>query len=274
MRKLLIPIFLANLLLADCTPSQEKLANELWQESQSLFGIDDKYQKLEQASDICPLAKIEIEKTLLLVESQLKGELSIEKIDHLNDLLKDIRLRTNELYDAIKSTYSHKISELTTKLVNIEVKIQTNAKNLSKLDEYKNNNNPLKALGKGESLLIPIKFANGKDKVRNSKNIKFLVEKIKATLRENPNAQFTITGYASSLGKAKNNQSLSEQRANNTKSYIEKYISKGHIYSSGKGESTLICNNGYAVNIGNGEYQCTHGNENSASSRRIEVLRR
>jgi len=54
--------------------------------------------------------------------------------------------------------------------------------------------------------------------------------------------------------------------------YIENYIPKGKIKIFGMGESDLICNKGYAMNIGDNEYKCKGGSENEASSRRVEVL--
>ncbi|HIP51510.1 MAG TPA: OmpA family protein [Campylobacterales bacterium] len=275
MKKLLISVLLSSLLLADCTFNEEQRANKLWLESRGMQQSIEKYQKLQQAKKLCNFSEIQIDTNLFLIANELgDNNLHITKIRKFEKDLSRLRSENNTLSNkaTIQQENAQYISELTDRLV--EIQIGTNQGKLEKLEAYNADDGNEKGFGEGEIILVPIRFANGKDRVQGNKNIDSLVRKIKHTLTNNKNATFTITGYASSLGKAKANLKLSERRAINTMKYIENYIPKGKIKTFRMGESDLICNNGYAKNMGGDEYKCKGGSENEASSRRVEVLRR
>jgi len=275
MKKLLIPVLLSSLLLADCTIEKEQHANKLWLESRGMQQSMEKYQKLQQAKKLCNFSEIQIDTNLFLIANELAdNNLHITKIRELEKDLSRLRSENNVLFNkaTIQQENAQYISELTDRLV--EIQIMTNQGKLEKLEAYNADDGNKKGFEEGEIILVPIRFANGRDRVQGNKNIDSLVRKIKHTLTNNKNATFSITGYASSVGKAKANLKLSERRAINTMRYIENYIPKGKIKTFYMGESDLICNNGYAKNIGGDEYKCKGGSENEASSRRVEVLRR
>jgi len=274
MKRLILPLFLTQLILADCSQNKKQKAQELWQQSHTMHGLQ-KSQALSRALKICSLNKIQVDFYLDAIEKQLnQGGLTIEVLNGLNIDLSNVRSLNNEIFDKIKNKNNVQIETLENKIALIEKKVETNQEKLNKLRAYKENSGKGKGFGTGERLLLPLLFANGSSRVVNNRKTRDLLERIEATLKEDKNAEFSITGYASSRGRAKGNKRLSEKRAYNTQKYLEKYISKGHLYSSGEGESDLICNSGYPINKGNNEYQCKGGTENEASSRRIEILRR
>ena len=276
MKKVLLPLLVSSVLFADyCTPKEEQEANRLWKESRTMDYSMSKYEKLKQAGSICTSSKIEIDTNLFLLTDTLnKEKLDITTIRKLEEEISNLRSKNNHLYNNmnVQEENNQYIKELQDKLV--EIQIKRNQGNKDKLEAYKADEGIKRGFSEGTAILVPIKFANGKDRVQGNKNIDSLVRRIKYTLSHHPNAKFTITGYASSLGKATLNKSLSERRAIHTMRYIENYIPKGKIKTFGMGESDLICNRGYAKNIGSNEYQCSGGSENEASSRRVEVLRR
>lgn len=274
MKRLILPLFLTQLILADCSQNKKQEAQELWRQSHTMHGLQ-KSQALSKALQICSLNKIKVDFYLDAIEKQLnQGGLTIEVLNGLNIELSNVRSLNNELFDKIKNKNNVQIETLENKIALIEKKVETNQEKLNKLRAYEENSGKGKGFGTGERLLLPVLFANGSSRVVNNRKTRDLLKRIEATLQEDKNAEFSITGYASSRGGAKGNKRLSERRAYNTKIYLEKYISKGHLYSRGKGESDLICNSGYPVDKGNKEYQCKGGTENEASSRRIEILRR
>ena len=276
MQKLLIPILLTPLLWADCSPNQKQQAQTLWKESQNMQG-NQKLKTLQKALQSCSLSKIMVDLSIADIENRLEQDnLSLELLENLDRDIAEIRSRNESLFlNNLRDKNAYKISALTNKVALIEEKIQTNQEELKKLRAYRENSGEGKGFGSGERLLLPVLFANGKSTVRGSSNIKSLISRIKATLKEDKNAQFSITGYASSIGRASSNMKLSKKRARNLKNYLERYIPQGHIDPHGKGESNLICNhNAYPIALGHGEYCCTNGTENEASSRRVEILRR
>ncbi|CAA6825641.1 MAG: Unknown protein [uncultured Sulfurovum sp.] len=273
MKKALLPLLFSSVLFADCTVQEEERANQLWQESRTMQYGSSKYQKLKQAEGLCNFSKIQIDTNIFLIANELsEGELNIQTIRKLEKKISQLRSQNNDLYSSlnVQQENAQYLRELDNRLV--EIQISRNQGNLENLQAFQADAGNKKGLEEGTAILVPIKFANGKDKVQGNKNIDALVRKIKYTLSHNPNAQFTITGYASSVGNATLNESLSKRRATNTMRYIEDYIPKGKIKTFGMGESDLICNSGYAKNIGDNEYQCSGGSENEASSRRVEVL--
>ena len=273
MKRTLLPLLFSSVLFADCTVQNEQRAVKLWKESRTMQQSMQKYQKLQEANELCNLSEIQIDTNLFLIANELNDEnLDIKTIRKLEKDLFDMRSENNALYnhDNIQQENAQYIRELEDRLV--EIQIKRNQGNKEKLEAYQADDGEDKGFKEGKAILVPIQFANGKDKVQGNKNIDSLVRKIKYTLSHHKNAQFTITGYASSLGNADNNEKLSKRRAVNTMRYIENYIPRGKIKTFGMGESDLICNIGYAVNIGGNEYQCKGGTENEASSRRVEVL--
>ena len=273
MKRTLLPLLFSSVLFADCTPQNEQMAVKLWKESRTMQYSMQKYQKLQKAKELCNLNTIQIDTNLFLIANELSdNNLDIKTIRKLEKDLSDIRSENNSLrnHANIQQENSQYIKELEDRLVDIQIK--RNQGNKEKLKAYKADDGENKGFKNGEAILVPIKFANGKDKVQSNKNINSLVRRIKYTLSHHKNAQFTITGYASSLGNADNNKKLSKRRAINTMRYIENYIPRGKIKTFGMGEADLICNGGYAQNIGGDEYECKGGTENEASSRRVEVL--
>ena len=275
MKKTLLPLLLSSLLFADCMPHEEQEANQLWKQSRDMQHSIQKFQQLQQAKRLCSTNAIKVDIQLFMIANELADQISsIKTIRKLQKLIDEARSQNIMILNGkIQSQNAQNIKELQDRLV--EIQLNRNQGQLDKLQAYDANSGTDKALGNGEEVLIPIRFANGKDQVIGNKNIDTLVRRIKHTLTTNKHAEFTITGYASSVGKASSNQGLSERRGNNTKRYIEQYIPKGKIITFGEGESDLICNNGgYAKNMGGEEYKCQGGSENEASSRRIVVLRR
>lgn len=275
MKKLILPIVLTNLLLADCSPNQKQIATNLWQESQTMES-SQRLETVKKAIETCSLSKIRVDFYLLGIEDQLEnGEVTLDTLTQMKKDISEILSINNSLFIShVRNKNDSWIDRLSSQIANIEEKIETNQEKLNKLQAYKDNSGVKRAFGTGEKLMLPILFANGKSYVGNNNKTKNLLERIEQTIREDKNAKFTITGYASSRGGARGNKNLSEKRANNTKRYLEKYISKGHIDAKGKGESDLICNGGFAINSGRGEFKCNYGTEHESSSRRIEILRR
>ena len=274
MKKLLIPIVLTNIIWANC--SSEQQAKELWQQSRDMYGMQ-KYQTLKKAYTLCNMDEIEIDTLLFTIDNELKdNELSLEKLNRLSKNLSEIRSLNNTLLSSVKSANGEEINRLDNKLVEREIKLETNNEKLEKLYAHKSSiGDKSKGIKVGKKIDVLIRFANGKDRVQSSRGVKRLIQEIEASLEENPNAKFTFTGYASSRGNAKRvNIPLSKRRAINTKRYIEQYIETGHVIAQGKGESKLICTKGRAKSLGNKEYHCSNGVENETASRRIEVLRR
>ncbi len=275
MKRLILPLLLSQAILADCSQNQREQAQGLWQQSQTMQGVQ-KSQALSNALQTCPLSQIKVDFYLDAIENQLnQGELTLETLNALKKDLSDaLSINNNLSIRNIRNRNNTQIQILTDEIASIENKIQTNQEELKKLQEYKDNNGIKRAFGSGERLMLPVLFSNGSSRVGNNRKIRNLIERMEATLKEDKNAEFSITGYASSRGRARGNKKLSEKRAYNTQKYLEKYITRGHISTSGSGESDLICNGGYPVNKGNNEYQCKYGTENEASSRRIEIFRR
>jgi outer membrane protein OmpA-like peptidoglycan-associated protein len=280
MKRLIIPILLTNLLLADCTPKQEQQAKKLWQESRAMQG-EAKFAKLKRAMGICGMDRIDVDAYIYIIDKKLKGsDLSIEMLESLSNKIDEIRSINNNIQthgETFKHTNSQTIERLSHRLAEIKIKVETNQKRLARLNEFQNPTvEQIKSPKRGESIPILIRFAHNEATVQNSPNINTLAQAINEMLLENPNAKFIITGYASARGDAHYNQMLSERRANSVKRYIEqKYPhAKGHIDPFGKGESDLICNGGFGEDTtGSGEYQCVGGSENESSSRRVEVIK-
>ena len=283
MKKLLIPVLLSSLLLADCTLEKEQKANKLWLESRGMQGVE-KYSKIINALEHCSMKKIEVDAYLYIIKKNLNDDnLSLEKLNKIEEKIIEIRSMNNNLSTSSKvsfqETNSQLLNELNQKLVNIKIKIETNQEKLSALKEFQNPSvEQIKGAKIGESIPILIKFSHNNDKVTYSQSIKNLAQAIDEMLTEDSSAKFTITGYASARGTAEYNRGLSERRAANVLSYIEKKYpqTKGHITSYGKGESVLICNEGFSEDTrGDGEYSCVgNGEENESSSRRVEVMKR
>ncbi len=274
MKKLILPLLLSQLILADCSQNQRQQAQDFWLQSQNMQG-NEKTQILNNALQTCPLTKIKVDFYIDSIKNQLnKGNLTLETLNGLKKDLSISRSLNNSLFNKIKNRNNDQIIDLAYQIAKIEEKIETNQDKLNRLQAFKENSGVKRAFGTGERLLLPLLFANGKAKVKNNRKMKNLIKRIKATLKEDKNAKFSITGYASSRGRAKMNLELSKKRAFNTQKYIERYISRGYISNSGSGESDLICNSGYPIHIGNNEYKCKNGTENEASSRRIEIFRR
>jgi outer membrane protein OmpA-like peptidoglycan-associated protein len=281
MKKLLIPVLLSSLLLADCTPEQEQKANTLWQESRSMHGAE-KLIKIKEALGHCSMKKIELDAYLYLINKNLNSDnLSLETLNSIEDKIIEVRSMNNNLSTSSKVSFQENntqvLDQLNQKLVNIKVKIETNQEKLSQLKEFQNPSvEQIKGAKRGESIPILIKFSHNNDKITHSQNIKNLAQAIDEMLREDSSSRFTITGYASARGTAKHNQGLSERRATNVVSYIERKYpqTKGHMQSNGKGERVLICNEGFSEDTrGDGEYSCPNGQENESSSRRVEVIK-
>ena len=283
MKKLLIPMLLSSLLLADCTFNAEQKANALWQESRSIHGVD-KFTKIKEALGHCSMKKIEVDAYLYIINKNLNGnDLSLEKLNGIEEKIVEVRSMNNNLSTSSKVSFqannTQVLDQLNQKLVNIKIKIETNQERLSALKEFQNPSvEQIKGAKRGESIPILITFSHNQDKVTQSQNIKNLAQAIDEMLREDANAKFTITGYASARGTAKHNKGLSERRAANVQRYIERQYphTKGYISPHGKGETVLICNEGFSEDTnGNGEYSCIgNGQENESSSRRVEVMKR
>jgi outer membrane protein OmpA-like peptidoglycan-associated protein len=72
-----------------------------------------------------------------------------------------------------------------------------------------------------------------------------VLNNIIAILQEYTNAKFTIDGHTDSVGSAKLNQKLSEERAYSVMNYlIEKGIASNRLQAAGYGEDRPIADNG------------------------------
>ena len=273
MKRLLVAIILTNIIWANCSDREQ--ANRLWQQSRNIQGIQ-KEQILTEAYKLCPIDEIEVDFYIYRINKKLKNEeLSLDNLYKLGYELSDIRSLNDTLLSSVKSENGEEILRLDKELVEREIKLEQDSQKLQKLYAYKSTiGDKYKGIRVGEKIDVLIQFANGKDKVQSNNGANQLLQKIKASLKDNPNAKFTFIGYASSLGNAKANMSLSERRAENTKRYIERYIKIGNIRIQGKGESQLVCSKGKAIHSRNKEYSCPENSiENETASRRIEAWR-
>jgi len=283
MKRLLIPIVLSQMLLADCTLQEEDKANRLWKESRNMQYGEKKFTKIKEALGICSMKKIEIDAYIYIINKNLNStDLSLEKLNDIEEKITEVRSMNNNLLTNVnvnfKDNNSKILNQLNEKLVDLKIKFETNKKKLSVLNSFKDLSveDIKKEAKRGESISIIINFSNNISSVKESQNINNLAKAIYEILKEDSNSEFTITGYASSKGEHTYNQKLSEKRAYNVSRYIQKKYqnTNGHIKTYGKGESVLICNNGYSEDSdGDGEYVCIGGTENESSSRRVEIIK-
>ena len=281
MKKTLLPLLLSSVLFADCTPQQEQRANTLWKESRKMQGME-KITLLNKAEENCSMSKITVDIHIYTINKHLdKNNLPLKSLSFLTERISIVQSMNSNLStknkESYKSTNSHMIDKLKSKLR--EKKQERNENKLISIDRFKNPSvdEIKKGAKRGFAIPIPLEFSHNKDVVINNSNINKLAKALHELVLEDENSTFIITGYASGRGKPNYNQKLSENRAYNTKLYIEeKYPKiKGRIDSSGKGETDLICSEGFAEDSqGDGNHECLTGIENENSTRRVEVIKK
>ncbi|MCQ2226119.1 MAG: OmpA family protein [Paludibacteraceae bacterium] len=87
-----------------------------------------------------------------------------------------------------------------------------------------------------------VQFPIGKSFI--SKSSYTILNKAVKMMKEKPEAKLIITGHSDATGSSARNQVLSEERADQVKSYIiKKGVEKERITTSGKGDTTPIDSN-------------------------------
>lgn len=112
---------------------------------------------------------------------------------------------------------------------------------------------------KGEDLVVTLSgvlFEKGGHDL--SADAKKRLDVVVHTVKQNPERTITIAGYTDSSGRAQLNRTLSQQRADEVKAYLEgKGIAASRIFSEGHGEDDAIADNETA--------------EGRAENRRVEI---
>jgi len=166
MKRTLLPLLFSSVLFANCTVHEEQQAMKIWKDSRTMQPSIEKYQKLQDAKRLCNLNQIKIDMNLFLIANELaEDRLQITSIRKLEQDLTDIRSENNVLYDATtQQENAQYIRELTDRLV--EIQIKRNQGNKESLEAYQADEGDNKGFEEGKVILVPIKFANGKDRVQ------------------------------------------------------------------------------------------------------------
>jgi outer membrane protein OmpA-like peptidoglycan-associated protein len=281
MKKLLIPVLLSSLLLADCTPEQEKRANSLWRESIHK-NTHEKLKLLNRAEKICPLELIRIDKKII----DATNAPTLSKLKHLKNA--NNLLNVNAEYITHKYNNGKKITQF---FLQYLIKEQKNNKNKKGIFDSTRDNfltkqinylrekpleNTLKAIGelggtyKADLLFNKSQYAI-KDKILSQQIINVIHEEVK----RDSNALFGLEGGASSEGLSSFNKKLSKKRGE----ALEKEILKAYpqyqnnIRVFAMGESELVCEGKLLPEENSkGEYECL-SQENREKSRRVSIRR-
>jgi len=279
--KKIIPILIAISIVLypdSCSISQEKEALKIFKESRFEKNLDKKVDLLFKAQKECSLIQIEIEIEKILVS---------EHIDELtNDNFGDIERKLNNLsnkndrldnkFHIFKFNSKIEINQLFKELYqkqkergiirNLNIKL----KNLDGNFSYNKCNDKKSLEDIGGMYKSDLRFNKNQYTIRNTQEANELVRVIEDIISNQPNAIFTVSGFASSEGNQDSNYILSKNRAD---SFIKLIKSKNNIKKFAKGESILVCKDGLlAEKDMYDEYRCPSGEDKDAS-RRVVIRR-
>ena len=277
MRVLVSGLMLSSFLFGNCIQAEKEFSN-----SRDETNVKQKVALIIKAKKICPnLAQIEIEMERLKINHLLKKN-QLEGLEiRLNKLMADTDSKDGLPYEFRFNTkwqINRMFKTLYTKQKSMVGKKSIFGVTVNKLDEKladfdkKLKGNDLKSLGDiGGMYKADLNFSKNKSTIRNRQEAQELKEKIKEVISSNPNALFSITGYASSEGSSSYNKILSEKRAKSVVSFVG--VNHKNIKTFSKGEAFLICNDGLIPEHDeNNDYRCING-ENKEASRRVTIRR-
>jgi len=254
MKRLIIPILLTNLLLADCTPKQKREAEMFWRQSiHQESNPQEKFKTLETAYNRCPLAKIAVDRYIAYLYTLPPQKRENPKI---REMLSKVEMKNQDL----------------------DVSINHITNNQKKIDFLlgRDTEGTLKAVEKIEGIYrADITFGYNSSKLKSSRVLTQVIDKISSEISKNSNAIFGLEGGASSEGSASYNITLSKKRAEALKSAILKQypIFGTNIKSYANGEKEIICKGGFAPEIdSSGESRCST-TEDKEASRRVTIKR-
>ena len=272
-------LLLSGFLFANCTK-----AEQIFADSRDESNLNQKIDLIKKAKTICPnLAQISIEMerleiNYLIKKEQLQGlEIRLStlnnKTDTTDSLPYEFRFNTKrQIQEMFKSLY--------TKQKNMRGKKSFNSSgaNISKLDEKlaslgkKLNTSDMKSLEDVGGLYHSnLKFLKNSSTINNLQEAKVLKAKMREIMSNHSDTLFSVTGYASSEGKASYNENLSAKRAKSFVVFVGQNAK--HIKSFSKGEGFLVCKDGLIAEMDeNYETRCINGEDRDAS-RRVEIRR-
>jgi outer membrane protein OmpA-like peptidoglycan-associated protein len=262
LRKILIGgLVLSGLLFGNsCTPSEKKRAEEILNQSFNESNFAKKVTLITNAKKICEkIANVELQ-YLKIKKSFEKSNLEnmqkrLQNLNNLNDNLDSIHYK-------YKNRMKYQINSLFTKYYST-IGMETESEPID--------NEVYKSLVRRRGIYQShITFYKASARIKNRREAKKIKEAIRAILRQNPKARFSITGHSSSGGNHRYNKRLSQRRADSLERFIGKQSS---IKTFSKGESQLICRDRRLPYRDNqGEYHC-RGGENKNKSRRVIIKR-
>ena len=200
MKKLIIPILLTNLLLADCTPRQTQEAEMFWKQSiHQESNPTQKLKTLESAYKKCPLDKVAVDRYIAYVFTLSASD---RKNSEIVESLHQVEMRNQDLDVSIEH-------------------INNNQKKINTL-LGRSTEGTLKAVEEvGGVYRADIPFGKNSAILKGNLATK-VINKISSEIEKNPNATFGLEGGASSEGSADYNKGLSKRRAEALKSAIIK----------------------------------------------------
>lgn len=270
-------LLLSELVFANCTKAENFFAK-----SRDESNVNKKVALIKKAQKICKLPQIDIEMERLKINhllklEQLEGlEIELNKLKSATDtkdgLPYEFRFNTKrQIQEMFKRLYMKQKNMRGKKsfnpnganIKNLDYKLEILGKKLDKSD--------MKSLDDiGGLYQSNLKFLKNKSAITNFSEAKELKAKMREIIADNPNALFSVTGYASSEGDYSYNEKLSKKRAETFVNY------SGHINSIKafhKGEAFLICFDELIPEEDeNNEYRCINGEDRDAS-RRVEIRR-
>jgi len=255
MKKLIIPILLTNLILAECTPQQKREAEMFWKQSTHKdSNPKEKLKILNKAYEKCPsIEKIIVDRYITFVYTLPKKDRESKEI---RDNLYDIAMRNQELDVSINH-------------------IKNNQKKINIL-LGKSFDGTLRAVEEaGGVYRADIRFDYNSAVLKKSNLVTKVIDKISSEIEKNPNAIFGLEGGASSEGSASYNKKLSKRRADALKKEILKQNPNfdKNINTSGVGERTLVCEGDFLPEVDEyGETRCIT-KEDKEASRRVTIRR-
>ena len=281
MKKLLIPVLLSSLLLADCTLKEEQNAMKLWKKSVHKSN-HNKLKLLNKAENICPLEIISIDKKII----EATQNPTLAKVKYLknanNLLLVDAKHRGH------KYNNGKKIDQLFLKIFTKQQKELKNKKGI--FDSHQNDiltqqinilkgkpqiNTPKAVAELGGTYKADLLFEKSKYSIRDKSLSNEIIKVIHEEIIKDNNALFGLEGGASSEGNSEYNKKLSKNRGEALQTEILKIYPnyKNNIKVFAMGESDLVCEGGLLPEENTkGEYECL-SNENREKSRRVSIRR-
>lgn len=269
-------LLLSSVLFGNCTQ-----AEKIFADSRDESNLKQKIALIIKAKKNCPqLPQIAIEMERLKInhlieKNQFEGlELRLNNliglVDSEDDLPYDFRFNSKRQINKMFKMFYEKQKSISSKKSIFGVSIKNLDRKLAVFHKKLKGNN-LKSLEDiGGMYKSNLKFLKN-SYVINFGEAKALKLKIKEIIVSNPEALFSVTGYASSEGSSTYNKRLAEKRAKSFVTFVGK--NSKNIKTFSKGEAFLVCNDGLIAEADeNNEYRCING-ENKEASRRVTIRR-